>query len=53
MIVGTLLFSGNLYLHSLTDFHALHVITPWGSMSFIIDWIALAVGTFTSPARRA
>jgi uncharacterized membrane protein YgdD (TMEM256/DUF423 family) len=53
MIVGTLLFSGNLYLRSLADFHALHVVTPWGGMSFILGWIALAVGALTSPARRA
>jgi uncharacterized membrane protein YgdD (TMEM256/DUF423 family) len=36
MIVGTLLFSGNLYLRSLADFHALHAVTPWGGMAFIL-----------------
>ena len=44
MIAGTLLFSGNLYLRSLADVHALHWVTPWGGMAFILGWIALAVG---------
>lgn len=52
MIVGTLLFSGNLYLRSLADFHGLHVVTPWGGMCFILGWIALAVGALTSWTRR-
>jgi uncharacterized membrane protein YgdD (TMEM256/DUF423 family) len=48
MIAGTLLFSGNLYLRSLADFHALHRVTPWGGMAFILGWIALAVGVMGS-----
>lgn len=44
MVVGTLLFSGNLYLRSLADFHALHAVTPFGGGAFILAWLALAVG---------
>jgi uncharacterized membrane protein YgdD (TMEM256/DUF423 family) len=53
MITGTLLFSGNLYLRSLADFHALHAVTPFGGGAFILGWLALAVGVVTSSARRA
>lgn len=51
MIVGTMLFSGNLYLRSLADFHALHMVTPWGGMAFILGWIALGVGVVRAPLR--
>lgn len=44
MVLGTLLFSGNLYLRSLADFHALHAVTPFGGGAFILGWLALAVG---------
>ena len=44
MVVGTLLFSGNLYLRSLADFHALHAATPFGGGAFILGWLALAIG---------
>ncbi|MEW6512582.1 MAG: DUF423 domain-containing protein [Pseudomonadota bacterium] len=53
MIAGTLLFSGNLYLRSLADFHALHMVTPWGGGAFILGWLTLAVGVVTSSVRRA
>jgi uncharacterized membrane protein YgdD (TMEM256/DUF423 family) len=44
MLAGTLLFSGNLYLRSLADYHALHAVTPWGGGAFILGWLALAFG---------
>lgn len=44
MVVGTLLFSGNLYLRSLADFHALHGATPFGGAAFMLGWLGLAVG---------
>lgn len=44
MLAGTLLFSGNLYLRSLADFHALHAVTPYGGVAFILGWLALAIG---------
>lgn len=45
MIAGTLLFSGNLYLRSLFDYHDLRVATPFGGGAFILAWIALAIGS--------
>ena len=44
MVAGTLLFSGNLYLRALADFHALHAVTPFGGGAFILGWLALAIG---------
>lgn len=44
MLAGTLMFSGNLYLRSLADYHALHAVTPWGGGAFIAGWLALAAG---------
>jgi uncharacterized membrane protein YgdD (TMEM256/DUF423 family) len=47
MIAGILLFSGNLYLRSLADFHALHAVTPFGGGAFILGWLALVIGAAT------
>jgi len=44
MVIGTLLFSGNLYLRSLADFHTLHAATPFGGGAFILGWLTLAIG---------
>lgn len=44
MVVGTLFFSGNLYLRSLADVHALHALIPYGGGAFILAWLALAIG---------
>ena len=44
MVLGTLLFSGNLYLRSAVGFHALHAITPDGGFAVIFAWLALAIG---------
>jgi uncharacterized membrane protein YgdD (TMEM256/DUF423 family) len=48
MVVGTLLFSGNLYLRSLADFHDLHAVTPFGGGAFILAWLTLALGALTA-----
>lgn len=52
LVCGTLLFSGNLYLRSLADFHTLHAVAPFGGVAFILGWLALAIGVITSSARR-
>jgi uncharacterized membrane protein YgdD (TMEM256/DUF423 family) len=44
MVLGTLLFSGNLYLRSIAGYHALHVVTPFGGGAFMLGWLALAIG---------
>lgn len=38
MIAGLLLFSGSLYLLSLTGIRALGVITPFGGLAWIVAW---------------
>ena len=40
---GILLFSGSLYLMTLTGARWLGAITPLGGLCFILGWIALAV----------
>jgi uncharacterized membrane protein YgdD (TMEM256/DUF423 family) len=45
-IAGTLIFSGSLYVLSLTDIKILGAITPIGGVAFIAGWIILAVVSF-------
>lgn len=45
-IIGTLIFSGSLYLLALTDTRWLGAITPLGGVAFIAGWILLAVGVW-------
>lgn len=42
-VIGVLLFSGSLYAMVLTGVRALGAVTPFGGVSFIVGWIALAV----------
>ncbi|HZL09556.1 MAG TPA: DUF423 domain-containing protein [Prolixibacteraceae bacterium] len=42
--IGILLFSGSLYILSLTGIKAIGVITPFGGLSFVAGWICLAIG---------
>ena len=41
-VVGTILFSGSLYLMTLTGQRWLGAITPLGGAAFILGWLALA-----------
>jgi uncharacterized membrane protein YgdD (TMEM256/DUF423 family) len=41
-IAGTLLFSGSLYLLSLTSLRWLGAITPLGGLAFLAGWLCLA-----------
>jgi uncharacterized membrane protein YgdD (TMEM256/DUF423 family) len=41
-LAGILLFSGSLYILSLSGIRALGVITPFGGVAFIAGWLALA-----------
>jgi len=43
MIVGTFLFSGSLYIMTLTGVKWFGAITPFGGMSYIVAWIMLAL----------
>lgn len=42
MVIGTLLFSGSLYLLSLFNISSLGIITPFGGLAFIVSWGLLA-----------
>lgn len=50
-VVGTVLFSGSLYLMTLTGVRALGAITPFGGVAFVAGWIALAVARAPSGGR--
>ncbi len=43
-IVGVVIFSGSLYLMSLTGVRWLGAITPLGGVAFLAGWVLLAVG---------
>lgn len=43
-ILGSLLFSGSLYLLVLTDRRAWGAVTPVGGLAFIAGWLCLAAG---------
>lgn len=43
-VVGTLLFSGSLYLLSLTGLRWLGAVTPLGGLAFLAGWLCLLWG---------
>jgi uncharacterized membrane protein YgdD (TMEM256/DUF423 family) len=45
-VVGILVFSGSLYLLTLTGIRALGAITPIGGVAFIMGWLLLAWGAW-------
>ena len=47
-IAGILLFSGSLYILSLTGIRWLGAITPLGGISFLAGWALLAIGVWRS-----
>jgi len=47
-LVGTILFSGSLYILSLTGIKRLGAITPIGGVALLIGWLALALATARS-----
>ncbi|MGH9900869.1 MAG: DUF423 domain-containing protein, partial [Pyrinomonadaceae bacterium] len=47
-IAGTLLFSGSLYLLSLSGLRWLGAITPLGGLAFLAGWLYLAWGAWRS-----
>ncbi|WP_026678816.1 DUF423 domain-containing protein [Fictibacillus gelatini] len=44
LFIGIILFSGSLYVLSMTGISKLGIITPFGGLAFIIGWILLVVG---------
>ncbi|SRR5581483_975478 len=47
-LLGTILFSGSLYLLALTGIRLLGVITPLGGIALIAGWLLLALGAWQS-----
>ncbi|HHY21507.1 MAG TPA: DUF423 domain-containing protein [Bacilli bacterium] len=43
LLIGIILFSGSLYVLSLTGITKLGMITPFGGVAFIVGWILLVV----------
>lgn len=41
LFIGVLLFSGSLYVHSLTKIHWLVYVTPFGGLSMMVGWALL------------
>jgi uncharacterized membrane protein YgdD (TMEM256/DUF423 family) len=46
MLTGIVVFSGSLYILTLTDTGCLGMITPFGGLAFILGWIFLAIAVF-------
>jgi uncharacterized membrane protein YgdD (TMEM256/DUF423 family) len=53
LLAGILIFSGSLYMLTLTDTGWLGMITPIGGFAFVLGWIALAIGMATASADRS
>jgi uncharacterized membrane protein YgdD (TMEM256/DUF423 family) len=49
LIGGILIFSGSLYILTLTDTGWLGRITPLGGFAFILGWIFFAIGIICTP----
>lgn len=45
-IAGILVFSGSLYILSLTGTRCWGAVTPLGGLSFLVGWLALAVAAW-------
>ena len=50
MFAGILIFSGSLYLLSISGIGWLGMITPLGGMAFLMSWLMLAVFAFRDAA---
>ncbi len=48
-LAGTILFSGSLYVLSLTGIKKLGMITPFGGVALIAGWLALAIASAPPP----
>jgi len=47
-VTGTILFSGSLYLLSISGVRWLGVITPFGGLAFLVGWVCLAWSAWRS-----
>ena len=49
-VVGIILFSGSLYVLTLTGITKWGMVTPLGGVAFLVGWTALAIASVTSKA---
>ena len=49
LVIGSIFFSGSLYLLSLTGLKGLGAITPVGGVLLLAGWLCLAVGALKLP----
>ncbi|AVO61803.1 DUF423 domain-containing protein [Pseudomonas chlororaphis] len=45
-VIGILLFSGSLYLLTLTGFSKLGIVTPFGGLAFLVGWLCLGLAAW-------
>ncbi|RPF54050.1 DUF423 domain-containing protein [Aquisalibacillus elongatus] len=43
-LIGIILFSGSLYIYSLTQVKTFAMITPIGGVAFLIGWVLIGLG---------
>lgn len=48
-LVGIFIFSGSLYLYTLTGIRTFGMITPLGGLSFMAGWLLLIMGLWKMP----
>ncbi|MFE5318723.1 DUF423 domain-containing protein [Paenibacillus sp. NPDC056579] len=46
LLIGIILFSGSLYVLSITEIKPLGAITPFGGVAFLFGWFSLAQAAF-------
>lgn len=51
LLLGSLVFSGSLYILAVTGLRWLGAITPIGGVAMLVGWLALAVAAGTAPLR--
>jgi len=52
-LAGIVIFSGSLYLLSVTNLRWLGAVTPLGGVSFLVGWLWLAIATSKSSSGEA
>lgn len=51
-VLGVVLFSGSLYVMTLTGVRALGAVTPLGGLAFLVGWTSVAVAAWGLPSTR-
>lgn len=46
ILLGTVLFSGSLYLLVLTNIKPLGLVTPFGGIAFLVGWLLLGIAAW-------